>query len=70
MKKFTAILLAMILAFSVILTASAQTDSAEKLQFDADGNFRIMQISDIQDGTLLTPATKTYLKEWRDDIYT
>ena len=63
MKKFTAILLAMILTFSVMITASAQTDSAEKLRFDADGNFRIMQISDIQDGTLLTPATKTYLKD-------
>ena len=63
MKKFTAILLAMILTFSVMVTASAQTDSTKKLQFDADGNFRIMQISDIQDGTLLTPATKTYLKD-------
>ncbi len=63
LKKLTAIILAVILAFGVILSASAQTDSTAKLQFNEDGSFRIMQISDIQDGTLLTPATKTFLKE-------
>ena len=63
MKKFAAVILAVILAFGAVVCASAQTDSSAKLQFNEDGSFRIMQISDIQDGTLLTPATKTFLKE-------
>ena len=63
MKKLAAVILAVILAFGAVVSASAQADSPAKLQFNEDGNFRIMQISDIQDGTLLTPATKTFLKE-------
>ncbi len=64
MKKAISVILAVILAFGVLLTAgAADTNAAEKLQFNADGNFRIMQISDIQDGTLLTPATKKFIKE-------
>ena len=63
MKKFVSTVLAVILAFGMLLSASAQTDSAEKLQFNDDGSFRIMQISDIQDGTVLTPATKNFIKD-------
>ena len=63
MKKILAILLAAVLALGVIMPAFAETDANSKLQFDKDGNFRIMQISDVQDGTVLTPATKTFLKE-------
>ena len=63
MKKILSVLLAAVLVFGVLLTANAETSVTEKLQFDKDGNFRIMQISDIQDGTVLTPATKKFLKE-------
>ncbi len=64
MKKFVSIVLAMILALSALMPAyAADGASATKLQFDKDGNFRIMQISDIQDGTILTPATKQFLKD-------
>ncbi|MBR3817899.1 MAG: metallophosphoesterase [Clostridia bacterium] len=63
MKKILSILLAAVLAFGILMPAYAETNANEKLQFDKDGNFRIMQISDIQDGTVLTPATKTFLKE-------
>ncbi len=63
MKKIVSILLAVILACSILMPAYADTNSAEKLQFDKDGNFRIMQISDIQDGTVLTPATKTFIRD-------
>lgn len=62
MKKFVSIILAFILAFGMLLPASAENAGA-KLQFNDDGNFRIMQIADIQDGTILTPATKKFLKE-------
>lgn len=63
MKKLTAVILAVILAFGAVVSASAQADSSAKLQFNEDGSLRIMQISDIQDGTILTPATKTFLKD-------
>lgn len=63
LKKLAAVILAVILAFGAVASASAQADSPAKLQFNEDGSFRIMQISDIQDGTILTPATKTFLKD-------
>lgn len=63
MKKIVSILLAVILACGILMPAYADTNAAEKLQFDKDGNFRIMQISDIQDGTVLTPATKTFIRD-------
>lgn len=63
MKKILSVLLAVVIAFGVLVVANAETSATEKLQFDKDGNFRIMQISDIQDGTVLTPATKKFLKE-------
>ena len=61
MKKFVSILLCVIFAFAMLIPAYAETDN--KLRFNEDGNFRIMQISDIQDGTLLTPAAKKFIKE-------
>ena len=64
MKKAISVILALVLAFGMLITAGAADTNAEtKLQFGSDGNFRIMQISDIQDGTLLTPATKKFIKE-------
>lgn len=64
MKKAVSLILAFILAFSMLLSAgAADANSTDKLQFNADGSFRIMQISDIQDGTILTPATKKFIKE-------
>ena len=64
MKKAISVILALVLAFGMLITAGAADTNAEtKLQFGNDGNFRIMQISDIQDGTLLTPATKKFIKE-------
>ena len=62
MKKIATLLLSVVLALGMLIPSFA-ADTTEKLQFDKDGNFRIMQISDIQDGTVLTPATKKFLKE-------
>ncbi len=62
MKKFVSVILAFVLAFGMLLPSFAG-NADTKLQFNADGGFRIMQISDIQDGTVLTPATKQFLKE-------
>ncbi len=62
MKKIISLMLAVIMAFGAVVFANA--DSADtKLQFDNDGNFRIMQIADIQDGFLLTPAVPEFIKD-------
>jgi len=64
MKKAISVILALVLAFGMLITAgAADTNADSKLQFGSDGNFRIMQVSDIQDGTFLTPATKKFIKE-------
>lgn len=62
MKKLISIILAFVLAFGMLLPSYAG-NADTKLQFNNDGSFRIMQIADIQDGTILTPATKKFLKE-------
>lgn len=62
MKKVISVILAVILAFGAVVFANA--DSAEiKLQFNKDGNFRIMQVADMQDGIILTPAVTDFLKK-------
>ena len=64
MKKFISVMLVFVMAFAMLLPAGASSQSADgKLQFNADGEFRIMQIADIQDGTILTPATKQFLED-------
>lgn len=62
MKKFVSIILTFILAFGMLFPAYAENTDT-KLQFNDDGSFRIMQIADIQDGVILTPATKKFIKE-------
>lgn len=64
MKKIISVMLVFMLAFAMLIPAGASAQSADnKLQFNSDGEFRIMQIADIQDGTILTPATKQFLKD-------
>lgn len=68
MKKIISVVLAAVLMLSTLVFAGASAaDSTAKLQFDNDGNFRIMQISDVQDGTVLTPAAKKFIKEVVND---
>ncbi len=64
MKRFISVILAMLLAFGALSPAyAADANAAKKLQFNKDKTFRIMQIADIQDGTILTPATKKFLED-------
>lgn len=63
MKKTLSILLAFVLAFGMLLPASASADTDAKLQFNDDGEFRIMQIADIQDGPFLLDITRDYIEE-------
>jgi predicted MPP superfamily phosphohydrolase len=50
------------MAFGAVVFANADSADA-KLQFNDDGNFRIMQIADIQDGFFLTPAVPEFIKD-------
>ena len=66
MKKILSILLTVVLAFGMIMpsfAATAELPRNERLQFNDDGNFRIMQIADIQDGPLLLEITKDFLND-------
>lgn len=63
MKKALSLILAFVLAFGMLLPASAASDADTKLQFNDDGKFRIMQITDIQDGPLLLDITRDYIEE-------
>lgn len=64
MKKFISVMLVFILAFSMLLPAGASVqNSGEKLQFNSDGEFRIMQIADIQDGPLLFEIVRDFFKD-------
>lgn len=62
MKKAISVILAFTLAFSMLLTAGAGTATDGKLQFDSNGNFRIMQIADIQDGPFLPGIVTDFFK--------
>ncbi len=57
-------MLVFVLAFAMLIPAGASAQNSDsKLQFNDDGKFRIMQVADIQDGTILTPATKQFIKD-------
>ena len=65
-KKVLAVLMACILALGAISVAAFAKTSEEvdtHLQFDANGEFKILQIADIQDSWPMNMATKTFLKE-------
>ena len=63
MKKALSIILAFVLAFGMLLPAGAASDTDAKLQFNDDGEFRIMQIADIQDGPFILDITRDYIEE-------
>ena len=63
MKKFISVMLCVVmLAATLCCGVSAKTDYS-KLQFNDDGNFRIMQVADLQDNMQLNGAVKEFLKE-------
>ncbi len=63
MKKFISVVLCVVmLAATLCFGVSADKDYG-KLQFNDDGNFRIMQVADLQDNMQLNGAVKEFLKE-------
>lgn len=63
MKKFTAIMMTIIMAVCALMpVVSALTPAEEaKLQFNEDGTFKIMNLSDIQDDATLTSLTADFI---------
>ncbi len=61
MKKFISIILSAVMLLSICSFGFAAEDAA--LRFDDDGNFRILQITDIQDGPLLLNPTKNFITD-------
>lgn len=63
MKKIiSAILCVLMLATTLCCGVSAQQDFG-KLQFNDDGNFKIMQVADLQDNMQLNGSVKAFLEE-------
>ncbi len=62
MKKIISIMLVLLLSFAMFIPANAEVDPT-KLQFNKDGDFRIVQIADIQDGPALLPITKDLIRD-------
>lgn len=63
MKKFTALLLAILMAFSLTVTAFAADD---RLTFNVDGKFRILQINDFQDTDNVNEKSADFLNKALD----
>ncbi len=73
MKKIISVMLVFVLAFAMLIPAGASAQSEDnKLQFNSDGEFRIMQIADIQDGPFLpgivTDFFKAVIPEQKPDL--
>ena len=67
MKKLLAVLLSVLLAFSVTTLAFAEDAltpaEAAHLTFDENGNFRILNFADIQDDGLLSTACAAFMRK-------
>ncbi|MBR3588134.1 MAG: metallophosphoesterase family protein [Clostridia bacterium] len=63
MKKFISIMLAVILCFGIVATGASASEVTDKtLKFKGDGEFKIMQLADLQDTAFAVPATYDYIR--------
>lgn len=63
MKKLLSIIMAAVLCLSVFAVGVSAADVADKtLKFKGDGEFKIMQVADLQDSAFAAPATYDYLE--------
>lgn len=68
-KRILSVLMALVMAigaFSVAVFAKTSEEADTHLQFNSDGKFTIMQISDMQDFFPMRPITKKVLREVLD----
>ena len=63
MKKFLAIILAVIMLLSCTAVSFAADSNSEKLQFNEDGKFRILILADIQEGYPFTDDLVAFMNQ-------
>ncbi len=69
MKKSISILLSLVLAFALFVPAFAAEEKEKRLEFNADGTFRIMQINDTQDfGKWASRKTVEFISKAVDEL--
>ncbi len=61
MKKIIALTLSIVIAFSCFCMTSFAENKKTELKFNADGTFKILQISDLQDGFYSKKITERFL---------
>lgn len=62
MKKVIAVLMAITMLFAVVSIGASAKKVPNALKFNSDGKFKIMQVSDLQDNTVLNPVAKDFIK--------
>ncbi|MBQ2828689.1 MAG: metallophosphoesterase family protein [Clostridia bacterium] len=64
MKKFFSIIMAVVICLSVCAIGVSAVDVADKtLKFKGDGEFKIMQVADLQDSSFVVSTTNEYLEK-------
>ena len=64
MKKFFSIIMAVVICLSVCAMGASAVDVADKtLRFKGDGEFKIMQVADLQDTSFVVSTTNEYLEK-------
>ena len=62
MKKIISILVAVAMLFSTFAISISAKESEPSLRFNDDGKFRILQMADLQDNSVLNPVVKDFIK--------
>ena len=63
MKKIISVVLCVVMLMATLCFGVSAKEEFGTLKFNDDGNFRIMQVADLQDDMLLNGAVKEFLKE-------
>ena len=63
MKKIISVMLCVVMLAATLCCGVSAKNDYSTLQFNDDGNFRIMQVADLQDNMQLNGAVKEFLKE-------
>ncbi len=63
MKKFIAVLLAFIMVFSLTTVSFAGYKDVAQLQFDENGNFKVLFLADVQTGYPVPDEMKIFIRE-------
>lgn len=63
MRKIISVFLCFVMLAATLCCGVSAKEEVGKLQFNDDGNFRIMQVADLQDNMQLNGSVKAFLKE-------